>query len=117
MMRACFPMRNTFTFASGVRISSDFEAGNLWKCSEMSDQDRSDVGSEEEDEPGVEESKGQNTTTYSVVEEVQGGTESEPETKYVTSESPTLFAASDDELFCFDIWVCPDSLPYTENVK
>ena len=33
--RATFPNRNTFTFASGVKITSEFESGNLWKCQEF----------------------------------------------------------------------------------
>ena len=34
-MRATFPMRNTFTFENGVRITSEFESGNLWRCEEF----------------------------------------------------------------------------------
>ena len=30
--RATFPNRNTFTFSSGIKITSEFESGNLWKC-------------------------------------------------------------------------------------
>ena len=35
-MRRSFPMRNTFDFESnGVRVTSDFESGNLWQCLEF----------------------------------------------------------------------------------
>ena len=35
MWRQTFPNRNTFTFENGVRITSEFESGNLWKCQEF----------------------------------------------------------------------------------
>ena len=41
-----------------------------------------DLGSGDENEFGFEESKGQNNTTVSVIEEVLGGTESDPEKKH-----------------------------------
>ena len=28
-----------------------------------------------------------------------------------------MFTLSEDDLFCFDIWICPDSLPYVEGIK
>ena len=52
----------------------------------------------------------------SSIEEV-GGTESDPETKYSITDTQTLFSPTEDELFCFDLWVCPDSLPYVEGSK
>ena len=33
--RQTFPNRNTFVFENGVRITSEFESGNLWKCQEF----------------------------------------------------------------------------------
>jgi len=54
-------MRNTFTFSSGIRITSEFEAGNLWKCLEISPEVINDVdpASGDEDEADLEEFKGQ----------------------------------------------------------
>ena len=59
-MRASFPMRNTFTFSRGIRITSDFEAGNLWKCQEIAPEliNDDDLGSGDEEEFGFEECKG-----------------------------------------------------------
>ena len=34
-MRKTFPNRNTYEFENGVKITSDFESGNLWKCVEI----------------------------------------------------------------------------------
>jgi hypothetical protein len=34
-LRGLFPSRNTFTFESGIQISSDFDSGNLSKCNEV----------------------------------------------------------------------------------
>ena len=31
-MRQLFPSRNTFNFENGLRVTSDFDAGNLQKC-------------------------------------------------------------------------------------
>ena len=28
-----------------------------------------------------------------------------------------MFGASEDELYCYDLFICPDSLPYVEGVK
>ena len=33
--RQTFPNRNTFVFENGVRITSEFESGNLWKCQDF----------------------------------------------------------------------------------
>ena len=35
VMRGMFPNRNTFTFENGVRITSEFESGNLWRFQEL----------------------------------------------------------------------------------
>ena len=71
VMRATFPMRNTFTFESGVRITSDFEAGNLWKCSEIAPETANDVEPAEDDEDLVdaEEVKTQSQNTAATAEE------------------------------------------------
>ena len=34
-MRKTFPNRNTFEYENGVKITSEFETGNLWKCTEI----------------------------------------------------------------------------------
>lgn len=44
-------MRNTFTFANGVRITSEFEAGNLAKCQELAPELANEV------EPEVDENE------------------------------------------------------------
>jgi len=45
----------------------------------------------------------------------EGGTESDPETKYSITDTQLLFSPTEDELFCYDLWVCPDSMPYMES--
>jgi len=74
-----------------------------------------DLESGDEDENGdLEESKVPSQAT--TVEEA-GGTQSDPETKYSITDTQTLFSPTEDELYCFDLWVCPDSLPYVEGAK
>lgn len=111
-------MRNTFTFESGVRITSDFESGNLWKCSEIAPETANDVEPAEDDEDLIdaEEVKTHSQNTAATAEEGVAN-ESDPETKYSITDTQTLFAPTEDDLFCFDLWVCPDSMPYVENVK
>ena len=50
VMRGMFPNRNTFTFENGVRITSELEAGNLWKCQELAPEAANDVEPAEEEE-------------------------------------------------------------------
>ena len=59
VMRGLFPNRNTFTFENGVRITSEFEAGNLWRCQEFAPEAANDVepAEEEEGENEAEETK------------------------------------------------------------
>lgn len=45
------------------------------------------------------------------------GDGSDTETKYSLTDTVTLFAPTEDELYYYDLWVCPDSMPYTEGVK
>ena len=45
------------------------------------------------------------------------GNASDQDNKYSLTDTATLFAPTDDELYCFDLWVCPDSMPYIEGVK
>ena len=45
------------------------------------------------------------------------GNASDQDNKYSITDTTTLFAPTDDELYCFDLWVCPDSMPYLEGVK
>ena len=119
VMRANFPNRNTFTFASGVRITSDFEAGNLWKCQEIAPEAVNDVEPEEgdENEYGSQNEECKVAQSQASTIEEAGGTESDPETKYSITDTQTLFSPTEDDLFCFDLWVCPDSLPYVEGSK
>ena len=53
-MRASFPNRNTFTFANGVRVTSEFESGNLWRCQELAPEAANDV------EPAEDEGQNDN---------------------------------------------------------
>lgn len=58
MLRASFPNRNTFTFENGVRITSEFEAGNLWRCQELAPEAANDVEpAEDEEQNEAEETK------------------------------------------------------------
>ena len=49
-MRATFPMRNTFTFENGVRVTSELESGNLWRCQEFLPEAANDIELAPEDE-------------------------------------------------------------------
>ena len=109
-------MRNTYSFSNGVRISSDFEAGTLGGCIEISPDAVNVVepasDEEENNDDGNEESKA--VSQVSLIAE-EGGTESDPDTKYSITDTQTLFSPTEDELYCYDLWVCPDSLPYVES--
>ena len=48
-------MRNTFTFENGVRLTSEFEGGNLWKCQEFAPELANEIAPEE---PGSEDDFG-----------------------------------------------------------
>jgi len=37
-LREVFPSRNVFYFDSGIKIASDFDAGNLMNCSEIKEE-------------------------------------------------------------------------------
>ena len=53
-------------------------------------------------------------------EEASGatGNESDGDTnKYSLTDTVTLFAPTEDELYCYDLWICPDSMPYVEGIK
>ena len=49
-MRGLYPMRNTYTFINGVRISSEFESGNLWRCEEFPAEFSNDIEEVDEEE-------------------------------------------------------------------
>ena len=36
---------------------------------------------------------------------------------YSLTDTATLFSPTEDELFCYDMWLCPDSMPYIEGEK
>ena len=119
-MRQTFPMRNTFTFESGIRVTSEFEAGNLWRCHEIAPESANEIEpAEDEDEnEEIEEVKtASQSTSATARDENAAGNDSDPENKYSITDTLTLFAPTEDDLFCFDLYVCPDSLPYTEGVK
>lgn len=48
-------MRNTYAFANGVRISSDFEAGNLGGCVEISPEAVNDVDPASDEEENADD--------------------------------------------------------------
>lgn len=50
VMRGMFPNRNTYTFENGVRITSEFEAGNLWRCLEFAAEAANEVEPPADDE-------------------------------------------------------------------
>ena len=43
--------------------------------------------------------------------------DSQKTTEYEINDVKTLFAPTEDELYCYDIKVCPDSLPYVMGSK
>ncbi len=124
-MRATFPMRNTFNFGNGVSLTSEFEAGNLWKCKEIAAETINDVEPAEEDEEQLqsnatnldEEVKTSGQQIQATGGEDQAANESDPETKYSITDTQTLFTPTEDDLYCYDLWVCPDSMPYIDTCK
>ena len=102
-MRSSFPMRNTFDFDDGVKITSKFESGNLWQCREFNPQTANEIPLEYLQKEEQEE------------EEVV--TADQTDENGVAADTTPLFASSEDELYCYDLWVCPDSLPYVEGIK
>ena len=70
-------MRNTFTFDDGVRITSEFEAGNLWKCQEFAPEHANEIDPVEDDDsnndPPIEETKTQSQTTTTAEDGTNGG--------------------------------------------
>lgn len=110
-------MRNTFTFENGVRITSEFESGNLWKCQEFAPELADEIEPPAEDDDSYnEETKTQSQTTAE--EGTNGGSnDSDPETKYSLTDTATLFTPTEDELYCYDLWICPDSMPYVVDTK
>jgi hypothetical protein len=121
-MRATFPMRNTFNFENGVSITSEFEAGNLWKCQQIAAETVNDIepAEEEEEQRATKENDAEEVKTNSQTIGDDGGAannESDPETKYSITDTQTLFAPTEDDLYCYDLWVCPDARPYVETIK
>jgi len=88
VLRATFPMRNTFTFSSGIRITSEFEAGNLWKCQEIAPEAVNDVepALDEDLEIDFEEVKFQTSTS-----EDKGTSQSDANSQYSLFDTQTLF--------------------------
>ena len=112
-----FPSRNTFIFENGVRITSEFESGNLWKCQDFLPEQENVIPElhQEPDEEEVkkEESQGADDASDGGEDDntVPNGEE------YDEHDTVTLFAPTQDELYCYDLWLCPDSLPYVAGQK
>ena len=126
VLRASHPERNTFTFENGVRLTSEFETGNLWRCQEFAPDQANEIEPEEEEDNGgangidnsemTEETKGE--AIPGVSQDTAAGSDGEEgNNKYSLTDTATLFAPTEDELYCYDLWVCPDSMPYHENLK
>jgi hypothetical protein len=47
ILRNMHHQRNTFTFENGIVISSNFDAGNLWKCQQVNKDGKVDVQDEQ----------------------------------------------------------------------
>ena len=60
-----FPNRNTYTFENGVRITSEFEAGNLWRCEEFAAEAANEVEPPVEDEEVEKDEAAEETKTQS----------------------------------------------------
>ena len=53
-------MRRTFEFEDGVRLTSDFESGNLWQCFEFAPESANQIPAcyfEDEDNDGADSPK------------------------------------------------------------
>ena len=116
-MRRNFPNRNTFEFENGVIVNSEFEAGNLWRCQEFLAAACNEIELEEEvDVEGGEDTQ-QVSNSQASGTAVEGENGDKDVNGYSLTDTETLFAPTEDELYCYDLWVCPDSLPYIEGSK
>ena len=108
-MRATFPNRNTYDFENGIQITSEFESGNLWKCVEIKPEETEyDPEWYYDEEEEVKEEQ---------AEDGEGKDPSKEIPQYDINDVETLFAPTENEQYCFDIKVCPDSLPYYKGSK
>ena len=65
------------------------------------------------DEEEVEEDDGSDVENNEATKQTE---EDQGEVQYEENDV-TLFQPTEDELYCYDIWLCPDSLPYVQGSK
>ena len=109
-------MRNTFDFDNGVRITSDFESGNLLQCLEFAPETSNEIPSAYDvvDENAEGENQGDESNQgYSQPNDDSAAANDQ----HAEAIQQVLFGPSEDELHCYDLFICPDSLPYVEGVK
>ena len=117
-MRRNFPNRNTFEFGNGVVVNSEFEAGNLWRCQEFlaAACNEIELAEDEEGAEGGDGTQQMSNSQASGTAAEENGDNADPN-GYSLTDTALLFAPTEDELYCYDLWVCPDSLPYIEGSK
>ena len=102
-----FPNRITKKFENGIVISSEFESGNLQRVEDITSSTYTKEIQEETKEVPVifnEDLSDNEDATADTME-------------FENFEWDAMFGKIEDELYCYDIWVSPDGLPYVKGLK